>query len=872
VRILFLILTLALAFVSSPEGRAMTWQQAQQSSDYLSAKKSISEHLPDLAIPRVKQLISQPDLDQTAKASLLTLLGEAQVRAGLDLPEPERTLLLSEALKTLDDSSLREFSPSHLWRSYALSNLGRIGDAIRELERIDRRSMIPNANLQMASLMITIGDTGGATIKLKTLEKSTDSKVIKETRLHLITIALIEDRVDDASGILSEIKAENPIEAGLFAYLTGRIQLARGERLAAIGTFQGLIAGTSPETKLTSSLFHECTLALADSLALEGNEEAAVAALLDTLEKYPGSPRINGIFERLKSWSGKVQTTPLLEKLSSWIPPNFPDIASLGLPESDSDGSISATTTIEQLPLRSLYALEFSATTNLKSEDPVVRQKGSFQISHLQLAAKADSKLISRSLVELGLVRMSEKNYPQALAIFGLLDDSSGSTLMKAYAKALAGKAAFAIEKPEEASQSFWEAGELASKIRGADDRIHASNLRATAALNAGITLLATTRSKELDQVTKNLESPEARSFLILERGLFLSTKGDPAARDFLVSFLANFPASPRKNEAALALAESAILSTPKDPELARTHITALKFDLETQPTLEARRILVLLALNLGLEQANDLLTKAPDHPFASRILFQLGQTYRHPGVNLIGKANVSFERLLKDYPDSQFAEASRYFSALTAMSFTTESGEQTAISRFRELIENKGVLANEAAIALASLLTERDQQEAALAEIETRLKTPKLTNSDRRRLLIIGADASGQLEKYEQALVFYDQLLKIKNLPISTRNRASFQRGQILDTRLGQKTEALEAYLEVVYRDFDAEKTTNMEWKWFDKCGLEGALALLEREKRWRAAISLAEKLGQSGSPRAKDAKEIAERIGLEQFIYRGR
>ena len=160
--------------------------------------------------------------------------------------------------------------------------------------------------------------------------------------------------------------------------------------------------------------------------------------------------------------------------------------------------------------------------------------------------------------------------------------------------------------------------------------------------------------------------------------------------------------------------------------------LLGLKFDLETQPTLEARRILVLLALNLGLEQANDLLTKAPDHPFASRILLQLGQTYRHPGVNLIGKANVSFERLLKDYPDSQFAEASRYFSALTAMSFTTESGEQTAISRFRELIENKGVLANEAAIALASLLTERDQQEAALAEIETRLKTPKLTNSDR--------------------------------------------------------------------------------------------------------------------------------------------
>ncbi len=869
-RIPFLILTLV--FALSPEGRAITWQQIQQSSDYLSAKKSIAEHLPDLAISKIKRLVSQPDLDQMAKASLLTLLGEAQVRAGLNLPEPERTLLLSEALKALDDSSLREFSPSHLWRSYALSNLGRIGDAIGELKRIDRRTMIADANLQMASLMITIGDIEGAKEKLESLKKTEDPLLLRETRLHLIAIALIEERLDDAAGILTEIKPANPLEEGLFSYLTGRIQLARGERLAAVGTFQGLIAGTSPGIKLTSALFHECTLALADSLALEENEEAAVASLLETLEKHPESPRMEEIFERLKLWSEKIQTTPLLQKLSLWVSPPGAESASFVLPQGDSVGSISDTTNIDQLPDRSLYALEFNATTNLKSENPAIRQEGSLQISYLQMAAKPDSKLINRSLVELGLVRMSEENYPQALAIFGLLDDRSGSPLLKACARALAGKAAFAIEKPEEASQAFLEAGELASKIRDADAKVQASNLRAITALNAGITLLATTRSKELDQVTQNLESPEARSFLILERGLFLSTKGDPDARDFLVSFLADFPNSPRKDEAALSLAESAIFSPPKDPDLARTHITALKFDLVTQPVLEARRILVLLSLNLGLEQANALLTKAPDHPFAARILFQLGQAYRHPEINQIGKANVSFERLLKDYTDCEFAEASRYFSALTAMSFTTESGEQTAISRFRELIDNKGVLANEAAIALASLLTERDQQEAALAEIETSLKTPKLSDSDRRRLLIIGADASGQLGNYEQALTYYDQLLKIKSLPISTRNRASFQRGQILDTRLGRKAEALEAYLEVVNRDFDTGETSSMEWKWFDKCGLEGALALLEREKRWRAAISLAEKLGQSGSPRAEDAREIAERIGLEQFIYRGR
>ena len=57
-----------------------------------------------------------------------------------------------------------------------------------------------------------------------------------------------------------------------------------------------------------------------------------------------------------------------------------------------------------------------------------------------------------------------------------------------------------------------------------------------------------------------------------------------------------------------------------------------------------------------------------------------------------------------------------------------------------------------------------------------------------------------------------------------------------------------------------------------YDKCGIEGALSLLEREERWRAAIKLAEQIGRSGSPRAEDARQIAERIGLEHFIYRGR
>ena len=88
----------------------------------------------------------------------------------------------------------------------------------------------------------------------------------------------------------------------------------------------------------------------------------------------------------------------------------------------------------------------------------------------------------------------------------------------------------------------------------------------------------------------------------------------------------------------------------------------------------------------------------------------------------------------------------------------------------------------------------------------------------------------------------------------------------------MGENTQALESYFRVINRDFSPASTTSLEWKWYDKCGIEGALALLEKEGRWKAAIQLAEQIGGSGSPRAEDALKIAERIGLEHFIYRER
>ncbi|MGB0645209.1 MAG: hypothetical protein ACPGQF_10720, partial [Akkermansiaceae bacterium] len=201
--------------------------KVQQSPEYQAAKKHISDYLPDLAIPRIEKILTQQDLDETARATLLTLLGEAQIRAGMP----------GIALKTLDNPLLREFSPAHLWRSHSLVQMGRYRDAIGELEKIDRLNMRENADLQTGKLLLALGNPKDARPILTPLLKSKDASIQKEATLQLISVALSLNQLDEASSLLEKSKPANPVEESLLRYLNGRLQLARGDRLSAVGTF-----------------------------------------------------------------------------------------------------------------------------------------------------------------------------------------------------------------------------------------------------------------------------------------------------------------------------------------------------------------------------------------------------------------------------------------------------------------------------------------------------------------------------------------------------------------------------------------------------------------------------------------------------------
>ena len=197
---------LGLAFLlccsSSLFGEGVTLSKVQQSPEYQAAKKYISDYLPDLAIPRIEKLLTREDLDETARATLLTLLGEAQIRAGTP----------GIALKTLDNPLLREFSPAHLWRSYSLVQMGRYRDAIGELEKIDRMNMRENADLQTGKLLLALGNPKDAWPILTPLLESKNASIQKEATLQLISVALSLNQLDEASFLLEKSKPVNPVE------------------------------------------------------------------------------------------------------------------------------------------------------------------------------------------------------------------------------------------------------------------------------------------------------------------------------------------------------------------------------------------------------------------------------------------------------------------------------------------------------------------------------------------------------------------------------------------------------------------------------------------------------------------------------------
>ncbi|MBI5395575.1 MAG: tetratricopeptide repeat protein [Verrucomicrobia bacterium] len=121
---------------------------------------------------------------------------------------------------------------------------------------------------------------------------------------------------------------------------------------------------------------------------------------------------------------------------------------------------------------------------------------------------------------------------------------------------------------------------------------------------------------------------------------------------------------------------------------------------------------------------------------------------------------------------------------------------------------------------------------------------------------------ANPRLERYQQAVLAYQQVLNSLRANRAIKSQARYKIGKCFE-KLGKRAEALERYLEIVY-DADEQGRITAEPAWFCRAGLDAG-ELLETDGRWREAAKVYARLAQSGLAGAEGAKQRLQKIQTE-------
>ncbi len=811
--IVILLLSLSIA-----QGKPQSWAQVKKKSEYLAARTAIADHLPQLAIPNLLTLLDSEKISDEARSELRTLLGEAFLRNG----QPQK------ALENLNHKAPDYAPETAFWRAHALQQLGRLSEAADTFALVDSKKRHLSSQLNEATLRTLLNEPAKAIAILDPLLKTEDPTLRDQVLLRLTTNYLDQNQPAEASASLAKISKQTPHST----YLQGRLHLLKKERQPAVELFQRLTSNPSPDWPVPSDLYNASILALADSLALGDQAELAANFLLDLLESNPDSPIVRPLFARLRKW--QKGTPEAITRLKSLLPAASPS-------------EEPATTA----PLPELLIRQRLGHLLLKQETPEAQKEGRELLLALIKQTK-DPSLLSRAQRDLGLDALRREQLDDATSAFSSMVESAPSSDWKAYALALKGATAFQKKDPKASANAFLEAAKKAP-----------ADQKQTLVFNAGLSLI---ESGDFSRLKKLSEDPALRASLLLEQGLVLHAKNNPAARAPLERFLAETQNHSREAEARLTLAESATFLEPKNEALAKAQLRLLKFDSRKQTDLALRRILASLALNENAELALGFLAKNPNHPDRSQIRFELARYY-HRTQNA-GEEYRTLEALIVSDPDHELANSARMLSARAGLKINTPAAFEKSFNHYHYLRNSKSPLAIEAAIEHAAALNDNvEEPEGALEILTPFLKKKNLPPRDHRRILALAAAATNKQQNYKKSLSYYDQLLAMPDLPRSWRNKASYQRGRVLE-ELGKSDQALESYLQVINQQLAENSPQDKDWESFDKCGIS-AIKLLSKKENWRAAIKVAEKIANSGSPQADARKAQVKRLRLDHMIW---
>lgn len=366
-----------------------------------------------------------------------------------------------------------------------------------------------------------------------------------------------------------------------------------------------------------------------------------------------------------------------------------------------------------------------------------------------------------------------------------------------------------------------------------------------------------------------------------LDRALQLASKVDPAAGEELAAFVKNHPDHPRWAEAQVALAEFSLLDVPPRIKPATEALDAaarIKHDSALQERMDYVHLWLREAMQdlPGVARAGMIFIAAwPNSGRLDEVRMKVGEAYYR--LENFLSARTQFELLVKNSPDSPYADTALYFAGKAAMklgSVGSAEGLNAAITTWEELSQREGPLATAARQQQAIAKRLQGNNAEALKLLDELLENSQIQGDqrygiqcDKAELLVsMGRkDAS----RFAEAETLLRDMLKDKALPLAWSARAGVLLAKALKDQ-AHNAEALEACYDVVTNgtNFLSQPATPTEYQWFYRAGFM-AVELLKDDQKWEAAAKMAEKLARTGGDRAKEAAEKANEIRLKHFLW---
>lgn len=854
-------IALAQSMLAAPDTSAPVTSM-ESITPYQQGIQALADHLPELAVTRFEEAYKVPNLTDAQNREILYRLTEAQVRSNL----PDK------ALVTLNSKFFKDHPEREFWLAQSYAAQGKLLDAIDHFKKLDQKShYIDDATLSLASLQLALGFTEEAISNYLKANKSKKQKTKLKSAAALAEIYIENDNLQKAKQMIDSLPASGRAES-LKAVLDAQLALAGNNYTDAIELYSGLFNG---EQFLPPRLYQIALIGLADARFAAGQTQEAILGLTHFINNHHDSSLLLPIFERLNEWAPQPisATSQFYLQLQKWAergtdaPANYSYKLTSDFIVNPLPASVSLSSTGPYLRAIAHY---YYAKQTSQLETPGSLNKAQFEFSAFRLAYPRHP-LFGASIFDTAKIQLKLNQRVNALYTLQAL-------------AALADKKEIIIA-PEAKAQAGFIAGTLSVEAADYTDALKAFTIASksnnqylveAASINVGLAALRSADLAAFDAQKEKITDKELSTQLSVEKALWLAHQKHPEAREALNSFLLKHPDNQRAVDARIALAAICVSQPPLDPILSKALLdTVDNSELSAEQFTDYTRTSYLLAelkqeWPAAISALDSYLEKFPES--SNKVEFSMRKglaLYRNGEHN---KARQLLGKIAMANPDSPLTTFCHYYAGMAARLEGTPSALKDSVNLFEKVMATKSPLAIEARIQQARVLLDINRTEEAKISLN-QVYNAQSNSPQQREIGILlasalhtqGSEAPGQ---YAKAVAIYDQLLASKNLPLSWSNQIHYMKGQTLES-MEQPTLALDSYYHVINKENVApQATAQQEWKWFYQCSFK-AIALLETQQDYRAAVSIAKKVASYGGPESEAYQKRARALEMQHMIW---